>query len=182
METEFHKHGKKQIKQYANDVVKSLENELTVEQVNQINSIADNAFDLVKPDVVLLFQRMRALITKYMSIPDNVSTEESSILEMNTPELDTLEENLKAEIAELDEVYLQQYFMIEALTIENEFYDDVLIPQAEIDSNLCDHFEGNLSESNFDNAVATNVMEMLEALSMEKGESVGSITSNENSK
>lgn len=146
MEKEFIKHAKTLFTQYTDDVIGGLDKELTVDQSNRIRALAENPFDMVKPELKMLFGRMGALTDKYMAIPDNVSVEDAGgAKESNTLEMNMLERDMRDQLAELDEQHVQQQIMIDALQQENDYYDNVLLPQADVDMQLCDLFAQNLA-------------------------------------
>lgn len=139
------KDAKTKFTQYTEDLISSLGNELTVDQTNRIRALAANPFDMVKPEMKMLFGRVGALTDKYMAIPDNVSVEDAASKESNTLETSIAEKDIRDQLAELDKVHVQQQVMIEALQQENDYYDNVLLPQADVDMQMCDLFAQNMT-------------------------------------
>lgn len=138
------------MKQYTENVIKGLDKELTVDQANRITSIGDKCLDLAKPNVNLLFHRIGSLVDKHMGIPDAVSIESASDVEPNTNEANLAEMYAREQLDALDKSFIQQQIMLEALKMESDHYDNVLMPQMEVDMQLCDLFEQRMKGGNPD--------------------------------
>lgn len=145
VEKNFTKQAKTLFTQYTTDVVSGLDKQLTVDQLNRIKALAENPFNMVKPEMNLLFHRVGALTNKTLAIPDNVPVEQADSEEQNTPEMHMTETEIRDQLAELDDTYIQQQIMINALQEENDYYDNVLLPQAEVDMQLSELFEQHLN-------------------------------------
>lgn len=85
-----------------------------------------------------------------MGIPDAVSIESATFVEPNTTEMHLVEAEAREQLAELDKVFIQQQIMLEALKSEKEYYDNILLPQMEVDNQLCDLFEQHINCENPD--------------------------------
>lgn len=150
VEKKFIKHARTLVKQYTENVIKGLDKELTVDQANRITSIGDKCLDLAKPNVNLLFHRIGSLVDKHMGIPDAVSIESASDVEPNTNEANLAEMYAREQLDALDKSFIQQQIMLEALKMESDHYDNVLMPQMEVDMQLCDLFEQRMKGGNPD--------------------------------
>lgn len=161
VESRFVEDGKAALKKYTEEVIEALDKDLTDEQKNRIKAMAEKPFDSVKNDTKLLFNLIGSMVERFMSIPDNVSIEEDN-LEPNSIEVAVEEAEVRNRLAELEKTYVQQQIMIEALMKENEHYDEVLLPQAEVDMQLCDFFEHLVGDDgHMDEQVLASAMSLL---------------------
>lgn len=151
------------LKKYTDEIIATLDRDLSEDQKNRIRAVAEKSFDSVKPETKLLFHRIGAITDKYLSIPENVSIESGTSDEPNTEDANLKENVVRERLTELDSVYMQQQIMLEALNKENEHYDEVLLPQAEVDMQLCNVFEQHLANNNanMDEQVLASAMSLL---------------------
>lgn len=153
------------VDKFTENVIDAAQRELSVETANKIQSLANNALNLIKPETVKFLSKINAQIDKHLTIPESVPIGENNL--QNTPDMDDYERKCKEDIAELELVYKQQAVMIAHLSKELEFYDKELVTEAEIDSEMCDLFENNFTESNFNAELIDNVVEILNGISVD---------------
>lgn len=156
----FRLHTKRMVEKFTNNVIEAAQRELTVETANRIQTFANNTLNLVKPETIKFLSKFNALIDKNFAIPPTLPMCENSL--QNTPAMDDYEAECKKEIAELELVYKQQAVMMSHLKAELELYDSLqLMDEAEIDMGICDLFENNFTNSNFNAEIVDNVVRQM---------------------
>lgn len=161
----FRLHCKRVVDKFTNNVIEAAQRELTVETAMQIRSLSTNALNLIKPETIKFLSKTNALIDKNFTIPETLPIENNTI--QNTPTVDEFEKNCKKNIAELEMVYKQQAIMMNHLLKEKELYDTKLMEQALIDQNMCDLYDNNFSESNFNAEMVDNVASILKDIGIQ---------------
>lgn len=161
----FRLHCKKLVEKFTNDVIDAAQRDLTVETANKIKALASSALNLIKPETVKLLAKTHGQIDKHFSIPISVPVGESGL--QNTPDMDDYERSCRKDVAELELVYKQQAVMINHLKMEMELYDGYLMEQANIDAAMCDLFENNFTESNFNAQMIENVIDILKNIEID---------------
>lgn len=158
-------HCKRVVDKFTENVIDAAQRELTVETANKIKSLGSNALNLLKPETVRFLSKINALIDKHMTIPMNVPIGVNNL--QNMPEMDDYERKCKEDIAELESVFKQQSIMMAYLTEELKFYDNELIAEAESDNEMCNLFENNFTESNFNEELVDAMLKVLKNISIE---------------
>lgn len=151
VERVFRLHTKRIFEKFTNNVIDAAQRELTDETTNKIQSLSNNAMNLVKPETIKFLSKLNALIDKSFTIPTTLPIDENSL--QNTPDMDDYENGCKKDIVELERVYTQQALMMSHLMAELELYNDKLTDEANIDMGICELFENNFTDTNFDNVI-----------------------------
>lgn len=155
----FRLHCKRVVDKFTNNVIEAAQRELTVETAMQIRSLSANSLNLIKPETIKFLSKTNALIDKHFTIPETLPIENNTL--QNTPAVDDFEKDCKKNIAELELVYKQQAIMMNHLLKEKELYDTKLMEQALIDQSMCDLYENNFTNSNFNAEMVDNVASIL---------------------
>lgn len=163
----FRLHCKKLTEKFTNAVIDAAQRNLTVEIANRIKSMSSNAMNLIKPETVKLLTKINGQIDKHFTIPANVPIGESSL--QNTPDMDDFERSCQKEIARMELIYKQQAIMMNHFKKEMELYDN-LIEEANVDMAMCDIFENNFTESNFNAEIIDNVIDTLKSIGIDANE------------
>lgn len=165
VERVFRMNNKRMIEKFTNNVIDAAQRELTVETATKIQSLSNNALNLIKPETIKFLSKMNALIDKSFTIPATLPIVENSL--QNTPAMDDYEKERKKDIVEMERTYKEQALMISHLMAELELYDGGLVDEAEFDMGICDLFENNFTDSNFDAEVVDNVVRKLNDIGFE---------------
>lgn len=155
-------HTKRMLEKFTNSVIETVKRDLDDETAARIQTLSNQALNIIKPETIKFLSKFNALIDKNFAIPAHLPIGEHEL--QNTLEMDDYEKQVKKEIADLELIYKQQAVLMNRLMCEKKLYDTELIGEVESDMASCNIVENNFVDSNASAELVESVMQQLNAI------------------